>query len=61
MSRLMYGVESLCSNSFLVQKLLWCKKRLVMVLALGIVGKAVFENSSCFRFTLSRQVFDALA
>ena len=45
MSRLMSGVESLCSNSFLVQKLLWCKRRLVMVPALGIVSKAVFEDS----------------
>ena len=32
-----------------------------MVLVLWIVSKAVFEDSLCFRFTLSPQVFDALA
>ena len=32
-----------------------------MVLALWIVSKAVFEDSLCFGFTLSPQVFDALA
>ena len=57
MSRLMSGVESLCSNSFLVQKLLWCKRRLVMVPALGIVSKAVFEDSLCSRFNTESASF----